>query len=101
MKSDDETSLVYDFSLVAPALNNYRLSLFWIIHKAVNLYPVTICSDFLSSNKALTKWFAANETSFRGNLKRIFGAAKVTNAIQSLLAQSEGYKAPEEDDIPF
>jgi hypothetical protein len=91
----DYTFLCYEFILVAPALSNYALSLFSITHKAVELYPVTIYSEFLDlPGNRFVRIILKSENAFRLQLKIIFAHQKVVDAIESLLAQSEGYIPP-------
>jgi hypothetical protein len=101
-KSRDQNELSYAFVLVAPALNDYRLMLFKVDHEAVKIYPLVIVSEFLASPpRPFMKWVVPNEANFKNTLKIIFNHPKTLQAIQSLLAQSEGYTPPKEEDLPF
>jgi hypothetical protein len=83
--------LSYGFSLVAPALNNYRLELFEIVQDPLKIYPVTIRSSFLNELDLPfgSAWTAQDEGSLLSMLKQIFANGKVMEAVQALLAQSE------------
>ena len=85
----------YAFLLVAPILDNYRYHLFSISHP-IDLYPIRFYLDadieqeVRSNNESPT--IASSEEEFSNTLKAIFGARKTVRAIQSMLAQSQGYK---------
>jgi hypothetical protein len=86
---EDGGQLVYAFEIVAPALGNYHVTIFEIVHHAVRLYPVSVRSQFLAPPGQTFKRLAANELAFKGILKNLLNAEKTIGAIQSLKAQSQ------------
>ena len=78
------TDFVYDFDLVAPALNNYRYRLFTIEHN-VDLYPLFI-RNFEAF--AVPRLEVPNEEEFLTRLAEIFSSRKAKSVIKSLIAQS-------------
>lgn len=113
----EATSLHHEFQIVAPALNNYRYTLFSITHDASELYPL----DFIASKDLLKEvetpdnrvYFkhenlleplitVVNEPEFVAVLSRLLSASKTRRIIASLLAQSEGLPpAPSDDELPL
>lgn len=85
----------YAFLLLAPILDNYRYHLFSISHP-INIYPLRfyldadIAQEITPNHQSPT--IASSEEEFSDTLKAIFGARKTVRAIQSMLAQSQGYK---------
>jgi hypothetical protein len=85
----------YAFLLLAPILDNYRYHLFSISHP-INIYPLRfyldgdIAQEIAPNHQSPT--IASSEEEFSDTLKAIFGARKTVRAIQSMLAQSQGYK---------
>ena len=86
----------YDFTLVAPALDQYRFRLFGIQHKIDALYPVTIdCpADPFDSSAGPGVGKATNEEDFVARLKEVFRSQRVVRTIQSIRSQSEGLTGP-------
>lgn len=101
-RGDQRDQAEHDFLIVAPALGNYRVSLFKAMHKPIELYPLRILSEILAAeNQYFAEWEVKDEGQLKSKLKEIFAAPKTTQIIQSLLAQSEGYTPPDPNDRPF
>jgi hypothetical protein len=103
-RSQQSTKLFFAFNLVAPALNNYSLSLFTISHEPTQIYPVEVKSDIITAPGTYeSKWSAESEGAFKAVLKTIFSDNKTITAIQSLMAQSESgtFGFEREEDVPF
>lgn len=98
------TNLSYSFSLVAPALNNYRYLLFTISHD-IRMYPlfISVEEEILAeiNPELFEEWGtsagllasshtekAENEAEFLELLKRIFSATKTKQLIAAMLSQS-------------
>jgi hypothetical protein len=67
--------------IVAPALNNYSYQILRVYHP-LKLYPLTISSDFLSSNVE-----CKNENEYLETLEKILSSEGVKNVIQILMSQ--------------
>ena len=89
--TSSDNDLGFAFYIVAPALNNYRLMLFQIEYKMSEMYPLLVMPFFNN----LPIYEIENEFAFRKLLAGIFRNEKTVKAIQSLLAQSVGFPAPE------
>ncbi len=88
---DTTDNLAFTFSIVAPALSNYRLPLFQIGYKLSEMYPVSIHQIYTEVFDFLP---AHDEKEFREALSQIFSDHKTLKAIQALLVQSEGFALP-------
>lgn len=71
----------HNFTLVAPAMDNYRYGLLTVIHP-IETYPLTI--HFAPDNSSFQ---AKNEDDFLGLLKRLLSSEKTKKIVQSLIAQ--------------
>lgn len=79
---------VYDFYIVAPALNNYRYRLFSISHD-VEFYPLAIDeSGVFDADGRDFEVQASNEEEFLEALATIFSSERTKGIISSLIAQS-------------
>jgi hypothetical protein len=72
--------IILDFRIVAPALNNYKTTLFQIQH-GVLLYPLTVVFQ-----KTTTK--ADSEKAFKEVMKDIFNDESTKKLVTSLYSQS-------------
>jgi hypothetical protein len=79
----DEILLTHRFHVVAPSIH-YRTSILEVGHRAEELYPVFIKSDFLEMETTSV----ADEGQLVENLRHIFSHAKTITLIQALIAQS-------------
>ncbi len=75
-------SFIHNFTLVAPALNNYSLRVFRVKH-GVHFYPLEIMTDLDGPN-----FRAASQDDFMRALGEIFSSAPMRKMISSLIAQS-------------
>jgi len=83
-----EPDFVYDFYLVAPALNNYRYRLFSISHD-VQFYPLAIEEGGVSDlNGRDSQFQVSNEEEFLEALATMFSSERTKGIISSLIAQS-------------
>lgn len=73
---------MHTFYIVAPALDNYRHILFWVLHEVTG-YPVSVGAPGEGAN-----FTAEDQESFVAKLKAIFADEKTKTIIQALLAQS-------------
>ena len=77
----------YDFqvtlSIVAPALDNYRIAIVQVLH-GIKIYPLTVRN--LTNN---TENDCGDEVSFLNAIREILSSEETHRIIQSLLAQSE------------
>lgn len=88
-KASDSAELVFGFTIVAPALDNYSLLLFTVAHTPTRLYPVVVESDVIvPAGKSITRWTATSEPHLKRILKIIFSHPVTSTAINSLMAQS-------------
>jgi hypothetical protein len=71
----------YSFYLVAPALENYRYLLFWMLH-SIEMYPLLIKDSPEGDIKV------ESEDEFIGALRAIFAHGKTQRVIQAMIAQS-------------
>jgi len=78
--------LVYAFSLVAPALGNYRVLLFSVVHSMITVYPLTIIRDYLAPPPQQT---IPDEREFLKVLKALFNDRRTIQAIESMLTLSD------------
>ena len=77
----EEGKLYVRFTLVAPALSNYRYDLFSATQGA-SMYPVTLYFDRKSH-------IAEAEDLLKDELRKIFSSDKVKKIISGLIAQSQ------------
>jgi hypothetical protein len=71
----------YSFYLVAPALENYRYLLFWMLH-SIEMYPLIIKDSPAGDVRV------ESEDEFIGALRAIFAHEKTQRIIQAMIAQS-------------
>ncbi|MBI4663055.1 MAG: hypothetical protein HY735_29960 [Verrucomicrobia bacterium] len=91
---DGGDDMIYSFVLVAPALKGYSFRLFSMVHSKIALYPVNLRSALPDPEKkgfSLT-WKAANESELFDAMKEIFNHPKTIEAVNSIIAQSEGFQ---------
>jgi hypothetical protein len=82
LKGDDGNNcLVYSFSLIAPALEHYRYTLFRVIYP-IEMYPLLINDSPEGDIKV------RSEDEFISALRKIFAHEKTQRVIQALIAQS-------------
>ncbi|MFD2571129.1 hypothetical protein ACFSUS_10820 [Spirosoma soli] len=79
---NNQDSIVHDFYIVAPALNNYRFRVLTIVHEAI-YYPLTVFWD-----KYNVDFTAENQEEFIELLRKIFKDPSTIQVISSLLSQS-------------
>jgi hypothetical protein len=72
--------IILDFRIVAPALNNYKITIFQVQH-GVLLYPLTVTFE-----KVTTK--AESEKAFKDLMKEIFNSETTKKLVTSLYSQS-------------
>jgi len=93
---------IYQFNLKAPLLNNFTYHIFEMRH-GIELYPVKIFSseeikkeldpkDMVSDVFEDNYYEAKSETEYQNILKKIFATETVKSVINSIIAQSEGFK---------
>jgi hypothetical protein len=91
-------SFIYNFYLVAPALEGYRYKLFFIRYD-IALYPLRIYMDEDILNEILSDEsdtikssyvVVESEEDFLEYLRKIFGSKKTKRVINSLIAQTNG-----------
>jgi hypothetical protein len=102
--NDDRSRMLHSFSLVAPAIGNYRVDLFYMESHLEELYPITIVV-YPRSTEALTiKHKIETESALHEILKKIFSASETLKVIRSIVAHSTA-NAPQEKapdaDVPF
>jgi hypothetical protein len=79
--SKKSNQFVQTFFVVAPALDNYRISILSVTHD-MTLYPLSLMSE--AGNYQCT-----NEASFKQALKYILSSPRVHQIVDSLLSQSQ------------
>jgi hypothetical protein len=82
-----EPDFVYDFYVVAPALNNYRYRLFSISH-SVDFYPLGIQEGVFDLAGRDSELKVNDEEEFLQTLAKIFSSERTKGIISSLIAQS-------------
>jgi hypothetical protein len=92
----NQQNIYHRFSLVVPALDNYRYSLLRV-HHLPTLYPVYVDESPLRviegestdwDNTARQTYVLQDEASFRGWLRKAFAATETKRILESLLAQA-------------
>ncbi|MCU0471156.1 MAG: hypothetical protein MUF58_21465 [Arcicella sp.] len=73
------------FNIIAPLLDGYTFTLFWVRQKGLDMYP---CSIFFQEKELIVE----DETKFIEVLKDTFKHPSTLNVIKSLLAQSRDNK---------
>jgi len=83
---DERIGLVaYDFSIIAPTLNNYEYSVLTIVH-SLNYYPLQLYAR--SYNKYSYRFKTlSDQQSFEEELRAIFGSEEIRKVIAGLLGQ--------------
>ena len=76
-------NIVSEFEIVAPALDNYRVTVLTISHD-MTLYPLLVIRHLGGGNVQCT-----DETSFKAVLKETLSGKRVHQIVNSLLSQSK------------
>ncbi|WP_040760586.1 hypothetical protein [Spirosoma panaciterrae] len=83
-----QNNLIHKFYVVAPAMNNYRFEVFYIVHKIINFYPLSIYW-YPEENDPYKESIEINSDEELINaLRKIFNAPTTVKIISSLLSQS-------------
>lgn len=94
---------LYNFDIVAPALNGYRHRLFGVYHEIGLVYPITfiVSAEIMSQLKWLSmdNLKSFTEEDFTQRLGKVLKSSYTTSVIQSLLARSNEDIAAEDGDI--
>jgi hypothetical protein len=97
-EEENSEFFIYNFYLLAPALEGYRYKLFFIKHD-IALYPLRIYMDEDILNEILSDKSETimpsfvvieSEEDFLEYLRKIFGSRKTKRVINSLIAQANG-----------
>lgn len=81
VQSTEQKAMVFLFTIVAPALNNYQYDLFDIRYNLLNMYPIKL--KFLGETSIYS-----NENEFKEGIQQIFSHPKTVQVIKALYAQS-------------
>ncbi|MEP2446810.1 MAG: hypothetical protein ABJI69_06245 [Balneola sp.] len=84
MGDSDEEVFVHHFRIIATGLDNYRVTLFRVIH-GFKHYPLKIYEVFTETTHDDLK----NEKEFTDQLKKTLSSDEVVQLIQSLVAHSD------------
>lgn len=100
-EDDDPSQLHYSFSVIGPALGQYRADLFALHTSLKSLYPIKInVYEEPASDAANTT--VKNEEELHAALRRIFRTERTRNIINAIRAHSFGVGAKEQpDEVPF
>ena len=91
MKYPDKDRVGFALYIVAPALSNYRYSVFNLSHKSIFVYPLTVA---YKGEEGITKSYTCNdEASLNNTLKEILSSERVHKVIGALISQSKATSA--------
>jgi len=104
LKVRDEGRLLFGFSLIAPALNNYRLRVLNLGHEVRRLYPAKLTTMLQPPVEGRYPVYElGSESAFVEALKSVLGHETTVHAVQSLWVQSEDFPVGigDDDEDPF
>lgn len=84
LKDSEEEVFVHSFRIVATELDNYRVTIFRVMH-GFKHYPLSIYENFSETNHENLE----NEKEFTEQLEKTLSSDEVVQLIQSLVAQSD------------
>ena len=87
LATSDNVTVGYSFNIIAPAVNNYKFTVFHITHPAVFIYPISFRFQAAVGNWAAVD--CSDETQFTDKLREVLSSEVVHKAIAALIAQSK------------
>ena len=85
--STPNNTLIYDFAITAPAINNYKFSILTVQY-SITIYPLT-----LTDHTTQVQRQCLNEEAFTTTLKSVLSSTQVRKVISGLLIQSRDNQA--------
>lgn len=85
-ESTTNNTLIYNFSITAPAINNHKFALLTLQY-SITIYPLTVTDHTVHVQRQ-----CLNEEGFTATLKSILSSTQVKRVISALLIQSRDNK---------
>jgi hypothetical protein len=85
-ESTTNNTLIYNFSITAPAINNHKFALLTLQY-SITIYPLTVTDHTVHVQRQ-----CLNEEGFTTTLKSILSSTQVKRVISALLIQSRDNK---------